>query len=86
MQSPEQNEYLEMVLFGRKEEEDEPAPSITTGTMNTSRVVKRKRRNQTIVHKSVATDGYKWPYYDSYMPKLGMNDVDLKVVRHGMKR
>ena len=29
-------------------------------------------------------EGYKWPYYDSYVPNLGMKDVDKKIVRRGI--
>ena len=32
------------------------------------------------------TEGYKWPYYDSYVPNLGMNDKDKKIVRRGIQR
>ena len=31
-------------------------------------------------------EGYKWPYYDSYVPGLGMNVIDKKVVRKGIQR
>lgn len=31
-------------------------------------------------------EGYKWPYYDSYVPNLGMNDRDKKIVKRGIQR
>ena len=31
-------------------------------------------------------EGYKWPYYDSYVPNLGMKDLDKKIVRRGIQR
>ena len=32
------------------------------------------------------TEGYKWPYYDSYVPNLGMNDRDKRIVRRGIQK
>ena len=31
-------------------------------------------------------EGYKWPYFDSYVPGLGMNDKDKKIVKRGIQR
>ena len=36
--------------------------------------------------KKLPMEGYKWPYYDSYVPGLGMNDKDKKIVRRGIQR
>ena len=36
--------------------------------------------------KKQPLEGYKWPYYDSYVPGLGMNDLDKKIVRRGIQR
>ena len=31
-------------------------------------------------------DAHKWPYFDSYVPNLGMNDKDRKVIKRGIQR
>ena len=36
--------------------------------------------------KKMPADAYKWPYYDSYVPGLGMNDKDKRIVRRGIQR
>ena len=36
--------------------------------------------------KKLPLEGYKWPYYDSYVPNLGMKDKDKKIVRRGIQR
>lgn len=36
--------------------------------------------------KKLPLESYKWPYYDSYVPGLGMNDKDKKIVRRGIQR
>ena len=41
-------------------------------------------RVKTIKKKVVQDTGYKWPYYDSYAPGLGMNKEDKKIVRKGV--
>ena len=42
-------------------------------------------RVKTVKRKVVQQDvGYKWPYYDSYAPGLGMNKEDKRIVRKGV--
>ena len=48
---------------------------------------KRAHRNvrvKKIIRKVVQDTGYKWPYYDSYAPGLGMNKEDKRIVRRGV--
>lgn len=35
---------------------------------------------------TTAAEGYKWPYHDSYVPGLGMNNKDKRVVRKGIQK
>ena len=52
---------------------------------NESKEVKETRVTRS-VKKKLPTEGYKWPYYDSYAPGLGMDDKDRKIVRRGIQR
>ena len=45
------------------------------------RIAKKKMKIQ-----SSGADGYKWPYYDSYVPGLAMKGLDKKIVRRGIQR
>lgn len=31
-------------------------------------------------------EAYKWPYYDSYVPNLGMKEKDKRIVRRGIQK
>ena len=44
----------------------------------------KQARTKTCKRKLVRREGYKWPYYDSYAPGLGMNTQDKKIVRKGL--
>ena len=46
------------------------------------KIVKRK----VISKGSVGSENYKWPYYDSYTPNVGMNTQDKKIVRSGIQK
>ena len=47
----------------------------------------KEKQTRTLKKKlKMPTEGYKWPYYDSYVPNLGMNDKDKKIVRRGIQR
>ena len=46
----------------------------------------RKEKVKVKARKKMPVEGYKWPYYDSYVPNLGMNDKDKKIVRKGIQK
>ena len=48
-----------------------------------TRVLKNVRV-KTVKRKVAQDAGYKWPYYDSYAPGLGMNKEDKRIVRRGV--
>lgn len=48
---------------------------------------KRNSKNfrvKKVVRKAMKEHGYHWPYYDSYVPGLGMDKHDKRIVRKGV--
>ena len=52
--------------------------------VNQVREKKEVVKVKTVKKKQAPLEGYKWPYYDSYVPGLGMNDKDKRIVRRGI--
>ena len=57
----------------------------TPGNGNEMTKKPRMMRKKKMYTASVDSS-YKWPYYDSYVPGLNMNEADRKIVRLGIKR
>ena len=72
LKDPEAGKFLEDIMPGAKRVDQSQSIEVIT------KRIKSK--------KKLPAQDYKWPYYDSYVPGLGMNDKDKRIVRKGIQR
>ena len=73
LKDPEAGKFLEDIMPGAKRMDYSQNLDVTAKLR-----IKSK--------KKLPAQDYKWPYYDSYVPGLGMNDKDKRVVKKGIQR
>lgn len=74
MEDPEAAKFLDGILPGQETKFE----SVVVSQIQHKKEIRVKSK------KKLPLEGYKWPYYDSYVPGLGMNDKDKKIVRRGI--
>lgn len=78
MEDPEAAKFLDGILPGGQG--GQKFETVVVSQFSQKKEIRVKSK------KKMPLEGYKWPYYDSYVPGLGMNDKDKKIVRRGIQR
>ena len=74
MEDPEAKKFMSGILPS-----DQQFTTVVVNQFSKEKATKRLQKKA-----KMPVEGYKWPYYDSYVPNLGMNQKDKKIVRRGI--
>ena len=83
-EDPDAAKFLSSMIQGDDDGEIKQ-PKFESVVINET-VDKREIIKSRTTKKKMPAEAYKWPYFDSYVPGLGMNDKDKRIVKRGIQR